>query len=131
MKGFKLKRCVGGTKIKTDIEELKENPTFVIGTPGRVLNMIDRECLKLNDLKLFILDELDETYSRGFKEIILKYFKYIPKHTQFCVLSATYNTELMKFCYGFMKDPFKILLKKERNKYILFEYFEIYFPIVL
>ena len=60
--------CIGGTVVKEDIRILEQGVHVVVGTPGRVFDMMQRKHLSTNYLKLFILDEADEMLSRGFKE---------------------------------------------------------------
>ena len=61
----------------------------VVGTPGRVFDMINRGAFKTNSIKMFILDEADEMLSRGFKEQIYDVFQLLPASTQVVLLSAT------------------------------------------
>jgi translation initiation factor 4A len=66
--GVKVQACVGGTVVKDDIKQLKSGGTHVVvGTPGRIHDMMKRGFLKTEYLKLFVLDEADEMLSRGFK----------------------------------------------------------------
>jgi len=63
----KVHACVGGTVVREDIRILKSGIHIVVGTPGRVLDMMKRGFLKTDYLKLFTLDEADEMLSRGFQ----------------------------------------------------------------
>ena len=65
---IKIHACVGGTAVRDDIRTLQDGVHVVVGTPGRVYDMINRRALRLDDVKLFVLDEADEMLSRGFKE---------------------------------------------------------------
>ena len=60
--------CVGGTNVREDITRLREGVHVVVGTPGRVYDMINRRALKTDPIKIFCLDEADEMLSRGFKD---------------------------------------------------------------
>lgn len=60
----------------------------VVGTPGRVFDMIQRRALEVDDVKLFALDEADEMLSRGFKEQIYEIFKYMPESVQCAIFSV-------------------------------------------
>lgn len=60
--------CVGGTAVKEDIKALEDGIHVVVGTPGRVFDMMNRNHLDPKYLKIFVLDEADEMLSRGFKE---------------------------------------------------------------
>jgi translation initiation factor 4A len=62
--------CVGGTNVREDMAKLQEGVHVVVGTPGRVFDMINRRALKTDTIKIFCLDEADEMLSRGFKDQI-------------------------------------------------------------
>jgi translation initiation factor 4A len=66
--GVKVHACVGGTVVKEDIRSLKQGTHVVVGTPGRIHDMMKRGFLKTEYLKLFVLDEADEMLSRGLKQ---------------------------------------------------------------
>lgn len=65
--GVKIHACVGGTTVKEDIQTLKKGVHVVVGTPGRVQDMMKKGFLKTDYLRVFILDEADEMLSRGFQ----------------------------------------------------------------
>ena len=65
--GVKVHACVGGTVVREDIKILKSGVHVIVGTPGRVLDMMKKGFLKVDHLRLFVLDEADEMLSRGFK----------------------------------------------------------------
>merc|ERR1719412_1709769 len=105
--------CVGGTAVKDDMKTLQNGVQIVVGTPGRVNDMITRNALKLEKLRIFCLDEADEMLSRGFKDQIYDVFQYLPSEVQVCLFSATMPTEILKMTKRFMRDPVRILVKKE------------------
>ena len=110
----KVHACVGGTMIKDDVRILSKGVHIVVGTPGRVYDMINRQALKLENLKNVILDEADEMLSRGFKDQIYDIFKFIPEEAQVCLFSATLPLETLEMTTKFMKpDAIKILVKRE------------------
>jgi len=106
--------CVGGTAVRQDIEVLQKGVQIVVGTPGRVNDMINRNALRLEKLKIFCLDEADEMLSRGFKDQIYDVFQYLPSEVQVCLFSATMPNEILHMTKRFMRDPVRILVKKER-----------------
>ena len=69
--------CVGGTAVREDIRILSQGVHIVVGTPGRVYDMISRGALRLDHCKIFCLDEADEMLSRGFKDQIYDVFKNV------------------------------------------------------
>jgi len=105
--------CVGGTAVREDIQQLANGVQIVVGTPGRVNDMISRGALRLKALKLFCLDEADEMLSRGFKEQIYDCFQYLPSEVQVALFSATMPNEILQLTERFMRNPVRILVKKE------------------
>ncbi|EFW14359.1 ATP-dependent RNA helicase eIF4A [Coccidioides posadasii str. Silveira] len=84
----------------------------VVGTPGRVHDMIQRRVLKTDQMKMFVLDEADEMLSRGFTEQIYDIFQFLPQSTQVVLLSATMPQDVLDVTTKFMRDPVRILVKK-------------------
>ncbi|EAU38411.1 eukaryotic initiation factor 4A [Aspergillus terreus NIH2624] len=105
--------CIGGTAIRDDMKALQEGPPIVVGTPGRIQDMIQRRVLKTDQMKLFILDEADEMLSRGFTEQIYDIFQLLPQATQVVLLSATMPQDVLEVTTKFMRDPVRILVKKQ------------------
>jgi len=106
--------CVGGTAVRDDIRVLQGGIQMVVGTPGRVNDMINRNALDLSKLKLFCLDEADEMLSRGFKDQIYDVFQYLPANVQVCLFSATMPMDILELTSRFMREPVRILVKKEQ-----------------
>jgi hypothetical protein len=75
--------------------------------------MIQRRALKLDHVQLFVLDEADEMLSRGFKEQIYDVFKYMPETVQCTIFSATMPLEVLEVTSKFMRDPIRILVKRD------------------
>merc|ERR1719213_97218 len=96
------------------MDKLQTGVQMVVGTPGRVNDMINRNALKLDQLKAFILDEADEMLSRGFKDQIYDVFQYLPSEVQVCLFSATMPVEILNMTKRFMRNPVRILVKKEQ-----------------
>jgi translation initiation factor 4A len=105
--------CIGGTNVREDMRNLEQGVHVVVGTPGRVQDMIQRKFLRTADIKLFVLDEADEMLSRGFKDQIQEVFKKLPNDVQVILLSATMPPEVLDVSKYFMRDPVRILVKKE------------------
>ena len=104
---------VGGTMIKTNVEELKKRPHIVIGTPGRVLDMLNKNHIQKNMLKMLILDEADELLSHIFLNQIHDIFRLLPNDIQVGLYSATMTPDFFKLSNNFMRDPVKILVKND------------------
>jgi translation initiation factor 4A len=108
--------CVGGTAIREDINKVQQGVQVVVGTPGRVNDMVHRGALKLDKLGLFVLDEADEMLSRGFKDQIYECFQFLPPDVQVALFSATMPNEILQLTERFMRNPVRILVKKEEYK---------------
>jgi len=105
--------CIGGTSVRDDIDKLREGQHLVVGTPGRVFDMIGKRHLRVDDLITFVLDEADEMLSRGFKDQIYDIFKTLPPNIQVCLFSATMPPEILDLTSKFMRDAVRILVKKD------------------
>uniref|UniRef100_A0A0K0DJC7 Eukaryotic initiation factor 4A n=1 Tax=Angiostrongylus cantonensis TaxID=6313 RepID=A0A0K0DJC7_ANGCA len=110
---IKVHACIGGTSVRDDQRNLESGVHVVVGTPGRVNDMINREILQTDSIKMFVLDEADEMLSRGFKDQIYEVFKRMPQDVQVVLLSATMPAEVLDVTQCFMRDPIRILVKKE------------------
>jgi len=105
--------CVGGAAVRDDIRTLQGGVHVVVGTPGRVYDMINRRALRLDSIRQFFLDEADEMLSRGFKDQIYDIFKFLPESVQVCLFSATMPLDVLEVTQRFMRDPVRILVKKD------------------
>jgi len=105
--------CVGGTAVRDDIRTLQDGVHIVVGTPGRVFDMINRRALRLDSIRQFFLDEADEMLSRGFKDQIYDIFKFLPESVQVCLFSATMPLDVLEVTQRFMREPVRILVKKD------------------
>ena len=109
----KCHACIGGTKVRDDIEKLREGVQVVVGTPGRVFDMIKRDVLSTRYIKQFVLDEADEMLSRGFKDQIMDVNRTLNQTIQVILLSATMPEDVLEVTKHFMHEPIRILVKKE------------------
>merc|ERR1712014_125647 len=103
--------CIGGTSIRDDIDKLREGQHVVVGTPGRVFDMIGKRNLRVDDLISFVLDEADEMLSCGFKDQIYQIFKTLPPNIQVCLFSATMPPDILDLTAKFMRNVVRILVK--------------------
>jgi translation initiation factor 4A len=76
--GVKIHACVGGTSVREDIKALKSGVHVVVGTPGRIHDMMKKGFFKTDYLRLFVMDEADEMLDKGFKTQIQDIFKFLP-----------------------------------------------------
>ncbi|KAL7667643.1 hypothetical protein ACOME3_008182 [Neoechinorhynchus agilis] len=109
----KCHACTGGTSIDLDMTTLRNGVHIVVGTPGRVLDMIRRQAFRTSSIMMFILDEADEMLSKGFTDQIYDVFKNLGEDTQVVLMSATMPDAVLEVTDRFMRDPVTILVKKE------------------
>ncbi|XP_062025032.1 eukaryotic initiation factor 4A-10-like [Rosa rugosa] len=109
----KVHACVGGTSVREDQRILQAGVHVVIGTPGRVLDMLKRQYLRSDCIKMFVLDEADEMLSLGFKDQIYDIFQQLPSNIQVGVFSATMPSEALELTKKFMNKPVRILVKRD------------------
>ena len=90
MDGIVIKTLVGGTSVVDDANDLRSNvPHVIIGSVGRVCDMLRRKHIRTKDIKMFVLDEADEMLSGGFLENIYQVFHTMSNNLQVAIFSAT------------------------------------------
>lgn len=115
LNGLKVAVIVGGDSVDDNMRTLKrDTPHVVIGTPGRVFDMLRRRALVTRRVRTFILDEADELLSYGFKEQIQDIFEQLPEKVQTCIFSATMPRHVFEVTNKFMTNPLKIIVKAEQ-----------------
>ncbi len=110
-------RCVpvyGGQRISTQVHALGRKPHVVVGTPGRVLDMMGRGHLDLSQIEYIILDEVDRMLDIGFRDDIRKILSRVPKKRQTVFVSATIDQEIRSLSMKFMRDPLEINVSQDR-----------------
>ncbi len=103
----------GGQSIERQIRALKKGVQVVVGTPGRVIDLINRKMLKLNYIKIVVLDEADEMLDMGFIDDITKILKETPKERQTLLFSATMPDTIVKIAGRYMRNPEKVTVAKD------------------
>lgn len=103
----------GGQSIDRQIRRLNKGVQIVVGTPGRVLDLIDRKKLKLDQLKMAILDEADEMLSMGFIDDVKKILKQTPNSRQTTCFSATMPREIRQLVDEFLSDPVTLTVEQK------------------
>lgn len=104
-KGIKTLPIYGGQSIDRQIMALKNKPQIIIGTPGRVMDHMRRHTLKLQELKMIVLDEADEMLNMGFREDIDTILKEVPAERQTLLFSATMSKEILEITKLYQRDP--------------------------
>ncbi len=118
----------GSSSIENQIKDLKKGSEIVVGTPGRVMDLIKRKVLKLSEIKYFVLDEADEMLSMGFKEELEFIFNSVNNDKQVLLFSATMPKEIMNIAKNYMSvDYVKVSVsrKQEPTKNVVQEYYTI------
>ena len=106
--------CVAsGPAMRDEIRTLQQGVHVVIGTPGRVYDIIRRRALRLDKLRLLALDEADEMLSRGFKDQIYDILKLVPEQVRVALFSATMPSQVLEIATRFMQDPIRLLVKRD------------------
>ena len=96
---------------------LSEGVHIVVGTPGRINQMVaETGALRTEHMKILVIDEADKMLEYGFKDQVYDLIKYLPEETQISLFSATMPQEALDITQKFMRDPVRILLKKEEVK---------------
>jgi translation initiation factor 4A len=115
MNGLVVKTLVGGTSVTEDAADLRTNmPHVIIGSVGRVCDMIRRKHIRTKDIKLFILDEADEMLSGGFLENIYQMLQTMNGNVQISIFSASMPKEILDLADRFMSNPVKITMEAEK-----------------
>jgi len=103
--------CIGGENIQKQIYNIQRNPSFVIGTPGRIKDLIQRRVLNLGSFHNMVLDEADRMLDMGFINDIKEILGHLPKDRHSLFFSATISKEIQTLIKTFLKDPMTISVK--------------------
>jgi ATP-dependent RNA helicase DeaD len=123
--GMSVVAVYGGTSIGLQIRDLRRGVQIVVATPGRLIDLIERKAINLEQIKYVVLDEADEMLNMGFKEDIEFILQNTPKRESTWLFSATMPPEIKKVSKRYMKDPFEITVGKVNtgNKNIDHQYY--------
>jgi len=103
----------GGEPIGKQIRELANGVHIVVGTPGRIIDLLERGVLNLANVRIVVLDEADRMLDMGFIEDIEYILRKTPSNRQTSLFSATIDQTVMNVCNRYMKNPTKILVSKD------------------
>ena len=98
----------GGSSITDQIRNLREKPQIIVGTPGRVIDLINRKALDFSQIHWLVLDEADEMLSMGFKDDLETILSETPETKQTLLFSATMNKEVEKISKNYLTNPHRI-----------------------
>jgi len=126
-RGVRVETIYGGDSIERQIRSLKTGAHIVVGTPGRVMDHMERNTLKLGEVKMMILDEADEMLDMGFREDIESILEDMPQERQTVLFSATMSKPILGITQRFLKNPIlvKVVKKELTNTNIEQVFFEV------
>jgi ATP-dependent RNA helicase DeaD len=123
--GMYIVAVYGGTPIGQQIRELRRGVQIVVATPGRLIDLIERKAIDLEQIKYVVLDEADEMLNMGFQEDIEFILQNTPKRESTWLFSATMPPEIKRVSKRYMKEPVEVTVGKmnSANKNIDHQYF--------
>jgi ATP-dependent RNA helicase DeaD len=121
-KRLKVAIVYGGVSINPQITKLRD-ADVVVGTPGRLLDLINRMALDLRQAEFLVIDEADRLLDMGFIDDMNRIIGYMPKNRQTLMFSATINSRVLKLMHRYQKSPEKILLENVIEKSIMNQYY--------
>jgi translation initiation factor 4A len=104
---------IGGKSIGEDVKALRNSCHIIVGTPGRIYDLLERGILQSEHIKSVVLDEADEMLSIGFKEQIRLIFECMPSSCQIILFSATMKQEMITLTETFLRSPTRIFVKRD------------------
>ncbi len=110
MPGFHVLPIYGGQSYYPQLQALKRGVHVVVGTPGRVIDHLDRGTLDLSELKALVLDEADEMLRMGFIEDVETVLKKVPEQRQVALFSATMPTQIRRIAQTYLRDPVEVTI---------------------
>ena len=125
MKDIKTTAVYGGSSIVEQMRSLKDKPQIIVGTPGRVIDLINRKALDFSAIHWLVLDEADEMLSMGFKDELETILSETPETKQTFLFSATMNKEVERISKNYLTKPHRISVGSinEVKKNITHEYY--------
>lgn len=112
---IKVYGATGGTPLRDDIQMLKQGVHFVVGTPGRIYDLMRRDFLKRDNIRVLIMDEADQMLEDRFQDQVLEIMKMgFPETTRVALFSATMPVEVIEFTQNILQNPVRILIPPEQ-----------------
>ena len=102
--------CVGGASMYIQLKRLTQNPDLIVGTPGRIQDLIDRRKIRTQEFSIVVLDEADRMLDMGFITDMRAILGAMPKDKQTLFFSATFQPAVKALCSDFMNDPVTITI---------------------
>ena len=109
-----LALIVGGASMRNQLVQLKKRPKIIIGTPGRINDLLEKKSLILKYFNYFVLDEADRMLDMGFQDQVEKIIQYLPIKRQSLLFSATLPKEIIKLSSKYLKNPVRVNVKENK-----------------
>ena len=109
-----LALIVGGASMRNQLVQLKKRPKIIIGTPGRINDLLEKKSLILKYFNYFVLDEADRMLDMGFQDQVEKIIQYLPIKRQSLLFSATLPKEIIKLSSKYLKNPVRVNIKENK-----------------
>ncbi|MDF2837757.1 MAG: box helicase domain protein [Paenibacillus sp.] len=113
--GIRVQQLIGGAAMKRQVEKLKLRPQLVIGTPGRIHELVKNKKIKLHDVRFLVIDEADQTFQLGSEKDLEAVLFAMGKGRQTAFFSATYPEEMARYEGRWMNDPIRFQLTMEHR----------------
>ncbi|KAG4072330.1 hypothetical protein HA402_004262 [Bradysia odoriphaga] len=111
--GIRVMVTTGGTVLKDDIMRIYQKVQLIIATPGRILDLMDKEVANMSQCKILVLDEADKLLSQDFRGMLDHVIMKLPKERQILLFSATFPLSVKNFMERHLKEPYEINLMEE------------------
>lgn len=113
---LKILTLYGGREISGQIQEIKKGVDIVVGTPGRLVDLLTRKEIDFSKIEVLVLDEVDQILLMGFKEEIETILSKVNKKRQTLCFSATIDSQVKKLVYRFTNEPLNIAIENKKDK---------------
>ncbi|MEM0200822.1 MAG: DEAD/DEAH box helicase, partial [Candidatus Micrarchaeaceae archaeon] len=114
-RGFGIATVYGGASMNVQIDSLSRNPRLIIGTPGRIIDLIKRDALSLYQISTVVIDEADTMLDMGFIEDVEYILSETPKEKQALLFSATMPDKIIKISHNYMHEPTMLKIGEEEG----------------
>lgn len=119
----KVTTLCGGVPRRTHINSLTHEPHLVVGTPGRILDLLQKKALPMDALQVLVLDEADRMLDMGFADAIAEIIEHIPAQRQTLMFSATMPNPIRQFSRQFQHEPLDVTVKSEADEVLIEQIF--------
>jgi ATP-dependent RNA helicase DeaD len=115
LKGFHVLPIYGGQSYQPQLNALRRGVHVVVGTPGRVIDHLNRGTLKLNNIRLLVLDEADEMLRMGFVDAVESVLEQTPPERQVALFSATLPAQIRRIAQKHLRNPVEVTIKSKTS----------------